>query len=112
MTGDSSSVEYSEDDAPPQSVKYLVNLRHQYDELLREGEVARERLAKFKDLERNVTEWTRNFGFADSSVSSKQSLGQEQLNQKVVEFTIPIRPYENDPDIPHGFPNRSRDDSD
>jgi hypothetical protein len=109
---DSSSIEYSEDEAPADSVKYLVSLRHQYDELLKEGELARERLRKFKDLERDVTEWSGVFGFGNDQVDNKQIRPQEGADPKRVDFVIPVRPYENDPGIPHGVPNGTVDDSD
>ncbi|KAK8875419.1 hypothetical protein M9Y10_005584 [Tritrichomonas musculus] len=84
----------AEEDDEPQSTKYLFSLHQQYDDILKEGEVVRQRLYQIKELAHDIECWTKNIPENPDTQSKKEIKSPEQVN--ILPISIPIRTYINE----------------
>ena len=74
-----------------QTEKYMEHLHKEYDELLKEGEIARQRLVKFKEAVYDIKRWAVDF--PSTNTEESQRVNVNDVN--VLSFTIPLSPYIN-----------------
>lgn len=90
------------EDTEPKSNMYLKNEINQYDILLKDNEIYRQRMKKYQDLQNDIINWLK---VENNNLDSFKSTNDDENNfpkvksQSEVElapFSVSIRPYHND----------------
>lgn len=90
------------EDTEPKSNLYLKNEINQYDNLLKDNEIYRQRMKKYQDLQCDIINWLK---VENNSLDNFKSTNDDENNfpkvksQSEVEltsFSVSIRPYHND----------------
>lgn len=84
-----------EEEEESQSTKFLFQLHQQYDDMLKEGEIVRQRLYQIRELANDIEYWTKNIPKKpDSTDQNEVFTSPEQVN--ILPISIPIRTYINE----------------
>lgn len=83
-----------EEEEESQSTKFLFQLHQQYDDMLKEGEIVRQRLYQIKELTNDIECWTKNIPKKPDSEQKEEYTSIDQVN--VLPISIPIRTYINE----------------
>lgn len=91
------------EDTEPKSNVYLKNEINQYDDLLKDNEIYRQRMKNYQDLQSDIVNWLKiqnnasvnnykSINEDEGSFPKVQSLSEIELSS----FSIDIRPYHKD----------------
>lgn len=83
-----------EEEEESQSTKFLFSLHQQYDDMLKEGEIIRQRLYQIRELTNDIEYWTKNIPKAPDNEPSETFTSPDQIT--ILPISIPIRTYINE----------------
>lgn len=83
------------DDRPAEagSAAYVRDLKHSYDQLLKEGEEARIRLRQFQELGRDLEVWAAGIEKHTWNKSVMYTTYSNADDVKTMDFEVCVRPY-------------------